>query len=300
MDNLLPRGGGAFLAEVDGNLVAIKDAAKLLVEISTHGKFRGPEFTPFPFKLVPATSDRLVDSKGRQIWSVYAEPISQEQQEEMENWGTLNQNDLLRALLTNVGGSMSDLAELLNWKMINGDPHKMRVHRVMMDLAKNKLVEKRRDGHYVLTTKGKAEAETVDAEIKAMTRKPVKPKAPKLTAAEKRKQEEERHAASAKYEEEAKAAWLKTPVGRAATEEAKERVAKAAAEKAKADAKAEEQGKRLPPGAKVLGHAPPGERCMSCGKGTEVFRIQRKGEPEEDQMHIECAARAWAKTEGTS
>ena len=26
MDNLLPRGGGAFLAEVDGNLVCIKDA----------------------------------------------------------------------------------------------------------------------------------------------------------------------------------------------------------------------------------------------------------------------------------
>jgi hypothetical protein len=161
MDNLLPRGGGAFLAEVDGNLVAIKDKAKMLVEISTHGKFRGPEFAPFPFKLVPATSDRLVDGKGRLIWSVYAEPISQAQQEEMESWGTQNQDDLLRALLVHSGCSMSELAERLNWKTINGDLHKVRVQRVMQELAKNKLVEKRRDNHYVLTKAGTAEAEKV-------------------------------------------------------------------------------------------------------------------------------------------
>jgi hypothetical protein len=212
MDNLLPGGGGAFLAEVDGNLVAIKDKAKMLVEISTHGKFRGPEFAPFPFKLVPATSNRLVDSKGRSIWSIYAEPISQAQQEEMESWGMRNQDDLLRALLTNAGGSMSELAELLNWKTISGDPHKVRVHRVMMDLLKNKLVEKRRDGHYVLTKTGRTEAEAVgpDVEVEAPVSKATKP-----TRAETRKQEEERRAASAKYEKEAKAAWLKTPAGRA-------------------------------------------------------------------------------------
>ena len=54
MDNLLPRGGGAFLAEVDGNLVCIKDAGTMVVEVTTHGKFRGPDFAPFSFKLVAA------------------------------------------------------------------------------------------------------------------------------------------------------------------------------------------------------------------------------------------------------
>ena len=46
-ENLLPRGGGSFLAEIDGNLVVLKDAAKVNLTVTTHGKFRGPEFMPF-------------------------------------------------------------------------------------------------------------------------------------------------------------------------------------------------------------------------------------------------------------
>ena len=72
MDNLLPRGGGAFLAEVDGNLVCIKDLGTMTVEVTTHGKFRGPDFAPFSFKLVAGQSEKLVDSKGRSIWSIFA------------------------------------------------------------------------------------------------------------------------------------------------------------------------------------------------------------------------------------
>ena len=44
MDNLLPRGGGAFLNEMDGNLVAIKNNS--VVTVHWHGKFRGPDFAP--------------------------------------------------------------------------------------------------------------------------------------------------------------------------------------------------------------------------------------------------------------
>ena len=40
MDNLLPRGGGAFLNEMDGNIVAIKNEPT--VTVTWHGKFRGP------------------------------------------------------------------------------------------------------------------------------------------------------------------------------------------------------------------------------------------------------------------
>jgi hypothetical protein len=82
MENLLPRGGGAFLAAVDGNLVAIKDANTMLVELTTHGKFRGPDFAPFTFKLIRAQSPNIVDSKGRRMWSVYAQAISPVEQEE--------------------------------------------------------------------------------------------------------------------------------------------------------------------------------------------------------------------------
>lgn len=41
MSNLLPRGGGAFLAEMDGNLVCLHERGSSIVEIDTHGKFRG-------------------------------------------------------------------------------------------------------------------------------------------------------------------------------------------------------------------------------------------------------------------
>jgi hypothetical protein len=66
MTNLLPRGGGAFLAEVDGNLVCVLARSSMVVEVTTHGKFRGPEFTPFTFKLKQGTSAKLVDRKGTQ------------------------------------------------------------------------------------------------------------------------------------------------------------------------------------------------------------------------------------------
>ncbi|MGA7994102.1 MAG: AAA family ATPase, partial [Bradyrhizobium sp.] len=46
---MVPRGGGAFLNEMDGNLGAVRDGAT--VGVQTVGKFRGPEFTPLHFGL---------------------------------------------------------------------------------------------------------------------------------------------------------------------------------------------------------------------------------------------------------
>jgi hypothetical protein len=161
MTNLLPRGGGAFLAEVDGNLVAIKERGSMAVEISTHGKFRGPEFAPFSFKLIPATSDKLVDSKGRAIWTVFAEPITDTEKEALEQRGRTDQDEVLRAMLKTPGASTGELANFLGWVMADGKPYKMRVHRVIKELTKHKLVEQRRDGQFVLTGKGEAEAEKI-------------------------------------------------------------------------------------------------------------------------------------------
>ena len=67
MEELLPRGAGPFLNEVDGNLVCIKSAETLTIEVTWHGKFRGPDFPSVYFKLVPGQSEKIVDSKGRQI-----------------------------------------------------------------------------------------------------------------------------------------------------------------------------------------------------------------------------------------
>jgi hypothetical protein len=159
MENLLPRGGGAFLAEVDGNLVCIKDAATMVVEVTTHGKFRGPDFAPFSFKLVAGKSEKLVDSKGREIWTIFARPISKEEQEAIEKAGHSDQDKVLRTMLDQPGRSLTELAQHLHWRTMEGEPNKQKVHRVMKDLLKVKLVEMRRDGHYVLTKKGEEEAE---------------------------------------------------------------------------------------------------------------------------------------------
>jgi DNA-binding MarR family transcriptional regulator/5S rRNA maturation endonuclease (ribonuclease M5) len=161
MNNLLPRGGGSFLAEIDGNLVAIKEKGSMAVEITTHGKFRGPEFTPFSFRLVAATSEKLVDSKGKNIWTVYAAPVDEREKEELDRWRTIHQNQVLRALLEQPGLSLNEYAKALLWNTAAGTPNKVKVQRVMADLAKAKLVEKGRDDRYVLTTKGEKEAEKV-------------------------------------------------------------------------------------------------------------------------------------------
>ena len=161
LDNLLPRGGGAFLAEVDGNLVCVKDMRTQVVEVTTHGKFRGPEFSPFAFRLVAGRSDKLIDSKGRKIWSIIAVAISNQEQEQIQQQGHKQQDTLLRTMLDHPGSSLMELADRMGWLTIEGRPNKTRVFRVMQELmkVKPKLVEQKRDGGYVLTDKGTAEAE---------------------------------------------------------------------------------------------------------------------------------------------
>jgi hypothetical protein len=53
-DNMIPRGGGAFLAEIDGNLTCIK--RDTIAEVHHQGKFRGSDFAPLSFQLLQATA----------------------------------------------------------------------------------------------------------------------------------------------------------------------------------------------------------------------------------------------------
>jgi hypothetical protein len=68
--NLQPRGGGAFVAEVDGNLVLTKDRG--LVKLHWQVKHRGPDFKPLYFELQTVTAPSMVDSKGRLVPTVIA------------------------------------------------------------------------------------------------------------------------------------------------------------------------------------------------------------------------------------
>ena len=155
-DNLLPRGGGAFVAEMDGNLTSTK--REDLVELHWQGKFRGPDFEPITFSLVSTKTDHLVDSKGRQIPTVVARPITEAERTEIEKRVVRAEDTLIVCMQKAPGAPMAALAEAADWHLSNGKPHKSKVHRLLKALAKDRLVKAER-GTWKLSVKGVKEAE---------------------------------------------------------------------------------------------------------------------------------------------
>jgi hypothetical protein len=153
-DALLPRGGGAFVAEVDGNLTASKTGSA--VTLHWQGKFRGPDFAPIAFQLSPATSERLRDSKGRNIPTVIARPTSQRERIEAGLNIRTDEADLLIAIAENNGASFAGLATALGWVSPKG-VNKAKVSRYVERLKAGKLVNSDRRGAVSLTEKGKSE-----------------------------------------------------------------------------------------------------------------------------------------------
>jgi AAA domain len=151
-DNLLPRGGGAFLAEVDGNLTAVKNA--MTVKVHWQGKFRGPEFEPINFLLKGVTTDRLRDSKDRPIWTVVAKYLSNEAEEQMATSARRDANALLANLIDFGHASIAVLAKRMGWLSKNGEPQKSKVHGVLERLKAAKLVRSEM-GALVVTEAGK-------------------------------------------------------------------------------------------------------------------------------------------------
>jgi hypothetical protein len=50
---------------------------------------------------------------------------------------------LLKLIAKNPKASLTELALMLNWKMKDGSPYKMRVKRLLADLTRDKLIRKR-------------------------------------------------------------------------------------------------------------------------------------------------------------
>ena len=74
IDNLLPKGGGSFLNEIDGNLTLAKVPGGS--RMHWQGKHRGVDFDPLTFELETVTAPLLVDSNGRDIPTVMARAIT--------------------------------------------------------------------------------------------------------------------------------------------------------------------------------------------------------------------------------
>jgi hypothetical protein len=153
-DNLLPRGGGAFLAEVDGNLTCTKSGN--IVELHWQGKFRGCEFAPLAFELKTKTHERLKTSKGRLIPTVVAFHLTDEGQQALAAVARSNEDQILEFLAGQPGASIAEIAKGLGWYTASGDPQKSKVHAAVGNLKKQRLVDSGRAG-LALTERGRME-----------------------------------------------------------------------------------------------------------------------------------------------
>jgi hypothetical protein len=160
-DNLVPRGGGAFLAEVDGNLTCAKTGST--TTLHWQGKFRGPEFEPMSFELASVTAETLRDSKGRPVPTVIAKMLSDTEQQAKVADIRNDEDAVLRLLLESEGGdfSLARIAEALRWYTAKGQPYRSRARRAVDRLRKDGLVAPER-GAYALTRKGTTAAKKVE------------------------------------------------------------------------------------------------------------------------------------------
>ena len=142
-DNLLPRGGGSYLNETDGNLTAWNDDG--VVELHWQGKFRGADFAPISFQLRKVTHELLKDSKGRLISTVVAAHLSEAGAKELRKITRNNENEVLRILADVEGLSLVEIAERAGW-VKDGKPNKSAVFRMVRKLKTAKLVRQGRSG----------------------------------------------------------------------------------------------------------------------------------------------------------
>ena len=133
---MVPRGGGAFLNEVDGNIgMARTDGGPIVAEAT--GKFRGPEFAPLNFALKVITDHpKLIDSKGKPIPTIIAEPISYAEVQRREATSEKESIKVLRFIDKNPRASLDDIGEA-----VFGPRGKSRAQRIVKDLIEDKQVK---------------------------------------------------------------------------------------------------------------------------------------------------------------
>src|SRR6516162_2805913 len=164
---MIPRGGGAFLNEVDGNLTCMKVDGTMVTELHWQGKFRGIDFGAIPFRLEVGKTDKLKDSKGRHIWTVIARSITDKERDAAEDTGHKNKARLLAAMAKTPGASLAALAQEVGWSTKDGKPYKSLVQRLLSALREDKLVKKE-SGRWVLTKAGVKEARLAGDEDEEM------------------------------------------------------------------------------------------------------------------------------------
>ena len=152
--NLLPRGGGAFLNELDGNLTLWSESRGEVTELHWQGKIRGPDFSPFGYRLRPVPTG-LLDEKKREEMTIIADPMSDEAVANHAQQSLANEDVVLRLIHDHPDWSFTQIATHAGWVDETGRPEKWRTQRAVASLAEDKLVQQlRKGGRWQLTEKG--------------------------------------------------------------------------------------------------------------------------------------------------
>lgn len=157
-ENLLPRGGGAFLNELDGNLTLWAEVMGETAALHWQGKIRGADFAPVNFALQQVRIDGLTDRRGRPIMSIIATLRTDEEAETAAGRARSDENTALEWLRRHPGISIKDIAINAGWVGLTGTPNKAKVHRLLKALQRDKLVTLHR-AKWKLTDAGKKELE---------------------------------------------------------------------------------------------------------------------------------------------
>jgi hypothetical protein len=152
-DNLLPRGGGAFLNEMDGNLTLWSDQLGEITTLHWQGKIRGPDFDPLTYRLKPIKTGYR-DTRDRDVMTVVAHPIDDIEASNEAAQAVANEDAVLKTMHDNPAWSFADIAKAIGWVNDDGRPEKWRVQRAVKRLDRDQLVRKFR-GKWRVTEAGK-------------------------------------------------------------------------------------------------------------------------------------------------
>ncbi|MCK1402340.1 AAA family ATPase [Bradyrhizobium sp. 4] len=164
-DDLIPKGGGAFLNEVDGNVALRRNGQVIAFEAL--GKFRGPSFEPVHFELVTVQHPKLRDTKGRPIPTVVARPVSDMGIVQRELANERDEDTLLRAIDQHPRKSRRDVGKLIGMS-------DSRVYRLAQKLEAQKLIRNERNG-WTLTATGQRELNVMDSRGSGVNQPPLPP-----------------------------------------------------------------------------------------------------------------------------
>ena len=146
-DGLVPRGGSAFLNEIDGNLTIWTQDG--VARLHTQGKHRGAEFEAIKLEMIRIEPPGLEDEKGRQMPATVARPLLMLREEEIVKRAMTNEDRALAAIHSNSIISKHGLADALGVSPSSA-------FRVIVRL-REKFKRIKREGHgHVLTRSGKA------------------------------------------------------------------------------------------------------------------------------------------------